>query len=513
MKPLFIFLFTIHFSLLTIHSSFSQEPEWVDPVYRTSLFPAAKFLVGFRSESFAKGDDPEPIVSRLVKIAKTNLVEQIRVTIKSTATFNLENLNSESLEHFRQASTSQAEASLTGLKTETYVNKKKGEAYAIAWLNISDLISSCKANLKDKELRISQQLKLATDMATSGDLANALSAYQECYPMLRDMENDIALLISIGKEQEGSQSTSLEFQVNAGINNLRKGRVLSFDEVCYFLVDGLKQQIQGTTLDGFITMGAFTYQESSMGSRFASRLQATLEQKMTQAGFNLRSEEAGRQALKEGAVVYILSGTYWDEGQDLKIIANIRRINDGANISSMEEYVTKNWLESNGISFLPENYLLAIARQKEFIETPVVNDDLDVSIWTNRGADNPFFHDGDTMYIYMQVNKPCYVRLIYYLADGIRTLLADNFQINTENVNKAIRYRTPFVCAEPFGSETLQIMAQTQPFQPLVTMNADGYEIISEDVGGIMENFRGMKSTTSPLLKVEKRIDLTTVSR
>ena len=506
--------FLILLLFLILHSSVliaQQPPGWVNPSQRRTMFPEGQFLSSFKSEFFNRDDDTEPITDRLIKMSKADLVQQIRVTIKSTATFNLENLNSQSLEHFKQASTSTAEASLTGLKTESYVDLKKKEVYAITTLKIADLVSSCKANLAEKESKVTHQIKLAGELAAAGNLEAAMSAYYDCYPLLREMENDISLIVSLGREQTTSQTAQLEYEVNKGISDLRQGKGLSLDEACSFLANGLKGHVRFLDPEGFLIMGAFTYQDSRMGSEFASRLSATLEQKMTVVGFNMKTVDAARDALKEGDAVYSLSGTFWDEGDQVKIIANIRRINDGKSLASMEEYIPEKWMIGHEIRIMPDNYSLAISRQKELMESNIPADELDVALWTNQGSDDPLFREGDTMLVFMQVNKSCYVRLIYYLANGEKTLLVDNFDIPAMNVNKPIRYPYPFICDAPFGSETLQAMAQTVPFQPLKTVKKDGYLVIEEDVKGIMENFRGMKSTAPELMQAEKRVDITTV--
>ncbi|TSA24301.1 MAG: DUF4384 domain-containing protein [Bacteroidetes bacterium] len=497
-----------------LNSSFviaQDAPGWINPSNRRAMFPEGKYLSSFKSEPFDRESETENSTDRLIKLAKSDLVQQIRVTIKSTATFNLENMNSQSLEHFKQASTSTAEASLMGLKTESYVDPKKREAFAIAWLNITDLVASCKAGLAEKEKKVTAQIRLASELAAAGNLESAMSAYYDCYPLIREMENDISLIVALGREQPASQTSQLEYEVNKGISELRRGKGLSLDEACTFLANGLKKQVRYLDPEGFLIMGTFTYQDARMGSEFASRLAATMEQKMTVTGFNLKTADNARDALKEGELVYRLTGTFWDEGEQIKIIANIRRINDGKSLASMEEYIPEKWIREHGMEIIPGNYTEAISRQKELLGSDVPANELDVAVWTNRGSDDPLFKAGDTMMVFVQVNKPCYIRLIYYLADGQKTLLVDNFQVPIENANIPIRYPYPFICDAPYGSETLQALAQTTPFQPLKTVKKDGYLFIEEDVKGIMENFRGMKSTAPGMLQAEKRMDLTTI--
>jgi hypothetical protein len=179
----------------------------------------------------------------------------------------------------------------------------------------------------------------------------------------------------------------------------------------------------------------------------------------------------------------------------------------------MEEYLPKEWLEKNKISYLPDNFEEARIRQQQLQENPVADQGLQVKVWTNKGSDNPLFRQGDSMWVYIDANRPCYIRLIYYLADGRKTLLVDNYQITPEKVNIPIRYPDPFICDAPYGQETLQLNAQTESFSPLNTEYKDGYLFISDDMQTILENVRGMKNPAQNIQRAEKRVDITTVSR
>lgn len=508
-----------HFSL-TIVAFFgvvyvlAQAPGWINPGQRNAMFPSGSFLVGFKSESCPE-DESERILDKLIKVAKSDLVEQIRVTIKSTATFNLENMNSQSLEYFKQASTATSEASLTGLKTETWFDKKQQLAYAIAWLNIPDMVTSCKVNLADKSKKVEQKVQLAEELAAAGNLEQAMRTYSDCYPLLREMENDVVLIISIGKENDPSNTASLEARVNKGIVGIRKGKVLNLDEACYFIAEGLKHQVRGRDLEGFMVMGFFTYQDSRMGSEFSSRLLASLEQKLTSVNFNVKDAEAGKEAMNdEEKTVYVLNGTYWDEGDMIKIIANIRQVRSGKNIASIEEVVPKSWLTSHSIKYLPDNYEIALSRQETFLKDVKAPRDIECSLWTNKGTDNPVFRKNDTLLIFMKVNSPCYIRLIYYLADGTRLLLVENYYIDHENAVKPFRYPDPFICQAPYGQETLQVVASTGQFAPLRTQSKNGYQVVLDDYDVIMQNIHEVKPAGDKTrLYGEKRLDFTTVER
>jgi hypothetical protein len=497
-------------------SGLCQEPAWIDPIRRGSQYPSEKFLVSFKSEYYSKDEKIENKVDRMLKLAKSDLVEQIHVDISSKATLNLENLNSESLEEFRQASTSTSEAKLTGLKTATWTDKKRREVYAMAWINISDLIQASRTDLADKEMRVAQKIESAEKMASSGNLDKALTAYYECFPLIRAMESDIATIIALGREQVNTPTAPVEEKVLQGIAALRKGKELTLDQACYFLADGLRQQLGDRVKDETFTMGSFTYQDSRMGSDFSARLQSTLEQKLINAGFPVKemvATVAGDPGTGGSKSPLMVSGTYWEEGDNLKLIVNLKELQRKTGVASVEEMLPMSWLNSAGVACKPDNYQAALDRQKAMARTDAPSAGLQVDVWTNRGGENPLFAKGDTMLIYMQANRPCFIRLVYYLADGQKTLLADNYEIREDKAGKVFAFPDPFVCDAPFGAEALQLAAQTEPFKPLNTKKENGYEFITDDVNGILANTRGMKNVNKQLLHAEKRVEVTTVER
>lgn len=497
-------------------SASGQAPSWIDPVKRDSQYPSEKFLVSFKSEYYAKDEKIENKVDRLLKLAKSDLVEQIQVDISSKATLNLENLNSESLEEFRQASTSVSEATLTGLKTATYTDKKSREVYAMAWINIGELVQSAKTDLADKEIRVGQKIELAEKMTASGNLEKALTIYYECFQLIRLMERDISTIIALGREQIPVPTVSVEERVLGGISTLRKGRDLTLDQACYFLADGLRQQMGDRMQGELFVMGTFTYQDSRMGSEFSARLQSTLEQKLVSAGLPVKEMQSvtGAASGTDGENrVILISGTYWEEGSNLKIIANLKDAMGKTIVASAEEVLPMAWLTKAGVACKPENYQAAIDRQKAMARTDAPSTGLQLDVWTNNGGENPLFKQGDTMLIYVEANRPCFLRIIYYLADGQKTLLVDNYEIREDRAGKVFAFPDPFVCEAPFGAEAIQAAAQTEPFKPLKTNREGGYEFIQDDVNGILANTRGMKNVNKQLLHAEKRVEVTTVER
>jgi len=349
MKRLIIFLFLCFYGVVAM----SQTPAWVNPSQRSSMFPSGSFLMAFKSESCDE-EDSEQVLKKIVKLAKSDLVEQIRVTVKSSSTVRLENENSASDEYFRQDGSVNAEASLTGLTTDTYYDRKKQEAYAIAYLDIAGLISSCKAEIADYAAKVESKLRLGDEMAQKDDLEAAMRAYGDCYALISRMEKNAALLATVGKENDGSGIPELELRVRKGMSQLKQLRPLTLDEASLFIAEDLRQQIRTRDVDGFLFLGGFTYADTRQMAPLSSRLKVSLEQKMTSLNFNIKDEATAREELKEeGTNVFMLSGTFWEEGGEIKILTHIRRVIDGKNMAASEARISREWLEKNNISWLP----------------------------------------------------------------------------------------------------------------------------------------------------------------
>ena len=506
------YFFLIAIALLGGHGGMAQNPSWTDPVERGALYPETQFLSGFSSEMLRKSESTDELRQKHLGFAKTQLVESISVSIKSSATLNLENLNSKSLEQFKQASMSFAEAKFTGLKTETWYDEKKKTIYAFAHVRIAELIKACKADLAEKSALLNKKIDAANAYAASGNLEQALTSYYLCFPLIREIENDEAMLVAIGKESMSGQSGNYELTVNQAIGNLRKERILSMDDVCLLMADGIRQQVAGASMEGGVQLETFTYQDTRTGSEFSSRLSACLEQKMVRQGFNIKSPASRKnEASNTDTSGYVFSGTYWEEGENIKIIGNLRNIKSGRTIAGVEEFLPKKWCSDHGIKFLADNFNQAVTRQKQFAENEITNGGLMAELWTNRGKENPMFARGDTMRIYIKVSQPCYIRLIYYFSDGTKTLLLDSRYIGEDKTDQAILLPDLFVCDAPFGSETIQMVAQSGPFKPLMVKTENGYQVIVDDVGSILANVRGMKSVGKISFIAEKRLEITTL--
>lgn len=119
-----------------------------------------------------------------------------------------------------------------------------------------------------------------------------------------------------------------------------------------------------------------------------------------------------------------------------------------------------------------------VVEEKTETEKPLTPAKLAIEVWTDKGK-QPTYTKGDTATIYFSVTQPCYVRLIYQMADSSAVLLESNHRVTKNQINKTLRTPTQFGVGEPFGNELLSAYAQSEPFTKLKTERYGKYDIIT----------------------------------
>ena len=151
-------------------------------------------------------------------------------------------------------------------------------------------------------------------------------------------------------------------------------------------------------------------------------------------------------------------------------------------------------MRSERDAFDPQNYRLLSKHN----EIPRTSEELKVEVWTHEGRGPLRYVQDEKVKIFVRVNQPAYVRLLYTLADRKRTLLKDNFHIDAAQVNSTVEIGE-FLCAAPFGPELLVVAARTEEFPSIKTHEENGYfYIIDTDPESAAWRFRGLKPIPNP---------------
>ena len=489
-------------SQFLIIASFAQKPVWVDFEKRKQLYPNDKYIVGFYSapKKTDKPDDSQ--LQTLLEYAKTDIIENIYVSVTSASELNTRQTGKEFIQSFSQQSLMATKADLAGLKTETWKDKK--ELYALAYVSRTELISFYKGKLATMLANIDKSVTAAELEKTNGDKEKALDMFYQSAKQVRDAEQAAAILLGLMKQVPANNLADLNTRINNGINAIISRENPTPDAAALTIAGMLKKQISATAPK--VKIASPTFQDTKMGSPFSAYFSKMLESKLGSRGFNIEQNTQNNSD-------YVLNCTYWKEADKLKLMLNMYAVKTGKITATAEVSVPQSWFAQNNIAFMPENFEESYSRAKAFTKDEIVGGGLRIDLWTNKCDNNPVFFENDTLKIYMRVNHECYLRFVYYMADGSKVLLMNNYYIASDKVNKVIEIPESFVCAEPFGNEILVVNAQTEPFQKLNTRDQDGYTFINENVTEVVAKTRGFTKTTNQTLNGEKRLNLTTLKK
>ncbi|MEN7546704.1 DUF4384 domain-containing protein [Rapidithrix thailandica] len=498
--------------VLTSLSLFAQEPFWTDYARRKAKLPESRYLVGFSSQAQVSAARKEDAMEALLEMAKKQLVESVQVTVKSISTMNIENLDSKTLEYFKQSSVSYSNLNISGLKTETYYDAKKQEAFAIAYARRSEVTENYRQTLLKNLHTLESSLKEIGRYFTEENQEMAIKTCFGSQTLFREIEEAQTIIIAMGQTSQEEIKASIEkyhlyqTQVNQYLTQLTSYEKLTLNEVAFYISAGFKAQIGRPVAS--TQLYNFTYENTQVGSEFSQRLSLALEQKLIQEGeFEIVKPTEYSENFKP---LHLITGTYWKEANRLKIVAILRNARNGKAIASMEGYLPLQWLTQNQVDYVPENFQQAQQEEKTFVEEATKHQDFYIDMWTNKGKDGLVFSEGELLKISVNTNESCYLRVIYHLADGSRVLLLDNYYIADAHTNTTYTLPHEFECAAPFGVETLQVNAQTRKFKPLEVEEEYGYVFIQNDLESLLENTRGFVKVKK-VKTAEKRLTITTV--
>ena len=102
---------------------------------------------------------------------------------------------------------------------------------------------------------------------------------------------------------------------------------------------------------------------------------------------------------------------------------------------------------------------------------------LSLELSTSRGSDNPRFTEGDTIRMYVRVNRPCMIRVLYHTADGTLYALTGphDRRLESGDVNRRVLIESS-ACSSPFGRESLHAFATTATLAGISTTGGGGEE-------------------------------------
>ena len=449
---LFLLWLTLSLSICHLVEAKNKKPDWVVNYGQATEFPADRYLTGFGS---AAGIDQQ---SQQVAQdnARADLSRQVVVKISNSISNQQQETETDLVQQFSSVTHSTSSLQVMGLKSEVYLDdhRKHPTAYALTYIRRTDLVRLYQREKERVQKEIGQLIRLAESNLEQKELA--LQYYFQTLPLFEKLTESRTVLLSVGASslldrQEQDDVLPSKNEISDRIRQLALFEIKHLEDVAGAIQFQFNQQFQAPKA-GLMVI-PFYYQDTKLCSQFARYLKQTLESKLSQL---------------------VVASTSVEFSPDLLPAA---------------------------MQLKPEIFQSAMAQQMAFAQQIIDSDQFQLEVWTDRGQDALLYGQGELMKIYLRSNRPCYVRLIYILADGQKTLLLDNLPINAESVNRSLSVNElkdlDFECAAPFGAEMLVAVGRTDQFDPLQTVEKEGYYFLPasqpEEVAYLSRDVRGFK--------------------
>jgi hypothetical protein len=499
----------------------AQSPDWVTSPGQSPSYPDVTFLTGFGIARLDADRELDESIAHAVAAARRNLVEKVRVTIRSSMVSRTEETGAGIRQEFSSATEAFTALDLEGLSDEHYIDKSAEQVFALATVRRSLLEQTYAQRVERLRRDVRQKVLRAHQAEERGDRTRALREYLDASPPLRQLEEAQAILTTVrgsstalhAFDVSSAGDQTLGEQVRLALTALLARPLSSIDDAVSYLVYCLSEQTDAGP--ALVRIENPTFRDTGIGSPFARYLRQRLESQCTSLGrWQVRStERMGAETAIEDGRVLDLEAFYWDQQGGVKVTALLRDQEKGLLVASAEVLIPARVVKTAGVVLVPDNFTRAMEDERTFTRDEVLTGGLELTVRTNKGGDHPVFVTGERMRVYLRVTMPSWIRFVYHLADGSRALLLDSYYIDGPHTGQEIEVPQEFACDAPYGAEVLQVFASTEPFPKVRTENRDGYDLLAGPLDSFLSATRGRQRGAQGVLQAERRIVLTTMEK
>lgn len=489
--------------------------EWVKMHGPGEGVSRSDYLIGF---GLANDDQIEESRQTAINNARRHAAEQIFISLKGESKQYTEQINDKIRQFLSVATETYTAIEIEGLETEEFYDKKSKIYYARAYAEKAKLIASYARRLKELRWELRRRIDDLKTARLVIESAGKLKEINSARELSNSIINSKMILIALSGRTDFTESTD-DIMMADSVETLAmeySNRMINNPEA---LAIRLAEQFSSDSISSIpVVVMPISYQDTKMVSRFGRLLKSLIEAEMTRLGWRIQFTPQANSGEKDqlNSQQGRLMGSYWERGDRVRLFCILDVPGATWPQRTYEGHFPLSSFDTTQYSLRPLNYLDNLFDKGVFDKNEVTGGGLLLDVWTNKEDDNNYFEDGDTMRLFIRVNLPCFLRLVYHQADRRRALLLDNEPIDREKVNRVYQYPVSFIASPPLGAESLQCFAKTEKFDPLNTSEIDGVDIIVEDAISTLSKTRAMKPislTGVNALIAEKRLTITTDSR
>ena len=243
--------------------------------------------------------------------------------------------------------------------------------------------------------------------------------------------------------------------------------VASTDDVTEALAEQLSRS--GIGRGGVLQVAPFRYHSWDVSSPFGRELALSLQSAIAR-NRSLPAELAGASPASLRGVVpdVVIRGRYREQGEKFELRAVAKEAGTGRLLGSAEIGLVASAIPE-ALGTRPPNFESFVRDADKLAGGEVVSGDLRIELRTNKGGEGLVFDEGEDLRLYVRVNTPAWVRLIYILSNGDHVPITDAWRIGAGQVNQLIEHPESFEIVPPFGVEMIHAIAHTEKPPMLVT--------------------------------------------
>ena len=458
-----------------------NAPSWIVGGGNSTNYPNELFLTGIAA---AKGDDA---LKRAMADAAADLANRITVRIESELTDVNSETNGKVDYHIAAMTRLTSDVRIQGLKYEiAYVG---ADVDALAYIRRSDAATEHRMQLDRALLGLRTCMNSARALRANVS-ASVAAGYQQCLQYVTDGLRHDAVMRNVDPQNKAHKPPQELVQSLQEIRDataaITARPATTIKEVAEFLA--LQLAARGNIPYVFRDAPAFRYGTTNFASAFGQQLSLSLESALAQRQSNTDSRApSGPDAA--------VRGVYFEEGNDIRVAATIVEVATGKVVGGAETVIAKPNIPA-GVAIRPKNLESAMADQRLLAEGELVDGALRVEVWTDKGRRGVVYAESEPIRLFMRVNTPAYVRLIYVLQSGVQVPIDQGYYIDASKVNMAVEYPDRFEAAPPFGVEHIHATAFTKQPEPLPvtnqTIDGQSYTVVQDGLASVVRH-RGIK--------------------
>ncbi len=469
-----------------IPSVAAASPDWVESGGRAKRYPAERYVTGYGQ---ARGRDAEV---RARQAAMASLAQAISVRVE----FELEDDRREGDGRYDESvatlTRTSSELELQDVRFEIHRDSRRVHALAIVE---RERAGARRRSLRDRALVRAEACLADAELAReTGDAAGAERRLARCRAAHAEALRHDAVSAALDASPPGSEAPARLERIVRNLERAERERAGAPADSVGEAADRLADQLvaQGMGRPRRLDVAALADSATDLPSPFGQVMAAEVERALARAWNEPASPRNDPRRIG-------IEGTHLETGDEVRLTVIAREFGTGTLLASAAATLERSAVPE-GVALRPENWKPALEKRERLAPTPAVapaprapsrpRRSLRVELWTDRGRDRVSYTEGEAIRVFLRVNGPAWVRLVYVLPNGLTVPIEESLHVDAKRAHTAIAYPGRLEVVPPFGVEMLHAAAFEQKPPPLATrlveVAGERYEVIDDGVEALV---------------------------